>query len=97
MPYLPKPFVGGNQAFPVPAIEADWKIGHPHGHEIQDVEHLPGNLDVLLVAGVMEGDQDFVGQAPGIAWLWSGGLHVILGREPVERCLCMGHFAYIYW
>jgi hypothetical protein len=79
MPYVPKPFVGGNQAFPVPAIEPDRKIGHPHSHEIEDVEHLPGSLDVLLVAGLMEDDQDSVGQASGIAW--SGGLHVILGRD----------------
>jgi DNA-binding MarR family transcriptional regulator len=65
----------------VPAIEPNRTIGHAHGHEAQDVEHLPGDLDVLLVAGVMEGDQDFVGQASGIASLWSGGLHVILGRS----------------
>jgi hypothetical protein len=37
------------------------QTGRPLGHEFQHVQQLPGDLDIPLVAGVVERDQDFVG------------------------------------
>jgi hypothetical protein len=63
MPYLPKPLISGDQAFFAPAISAVWQTDRSVHHEFQDLEQLFCGLDIPLIAGVVEGDQDFVGQA----------------------------------
>lgn len=40
--------------------------GAPGQHVFEDKQQLLGNLIVSLIAGVMEGDEDFIGQASAI-------------------------------
>jgi hypothetical protein len=37
-------------------------------HEIQHPQQPSRSLDIILITRVVEGDEDFVGQAPGILW-----------------------------
>ena len=69
---MPKPFMGGDQTFLGTAIPPDGEVGRSLGHEIQDTQHLPGGLDIPLVAGMMKRDEDLIGQAPGAARFWGG-------------------------
>src|SRR5580692_516821 len=68
--YVPQPLIGRDQTFLGTAIPPGREVGRALDHEIQDTQQLPGGLDIPLVAGLMKGDQDLVGQAPGVAWFW---------------------------
>jgi hypothetical protein len=78
MQYQPQPLVGRDQALYSPALNASLNFGLPPHHEVQDVEQIPGDIKITFVAGVMEGDEYFVGQAPGVARLW-GWEHAVCG------------------
>ena len=43
-------------------------------HEFEDVQHVPCDLDVCNVAGVMEGDEQFVLEPTSISANWNSGL-----------------------
>src|ERR1700742_3169051 len=64
MPDLPQPLMGGDQALVDAALHTRRRLGLPHCHEFQDVEQFPCDPDVPLVACVVEGDEDLVGEAP---------------------------------
>jgi hypothetical protein len=78
VPDMPKPFMSGDQAFFGAAISAVWQTGRSVRHELQNIEQLFGDVDLPLIAGVMEGDQDFVGKAPRIPRLRR--IWIVLGR-----------------
>ena len=63
---MPKPLVRGDQTFHIPAARAIWRQGTACQHHLKDMEQLLRNLEIALIASVMERDQDFVGQPPAI-------------------------------
>jgi hypothetical protein len=67
MPQLPKALMSGDQAFPGAAIGPGREGGRSLDHELQQVQQLSRDLNVRLVACVMEGDEDLIGQTPGVA------------------------------
>ena len=79
-----KPLMGRDQTFLCPAIFSVRQTGRPRGHEFQHVQQLPGDLDVSLVACVMKGDEDLIGQAPGVTRLWVGGVGRRGGHCPLR-------------
>ena len=60
MPQVPEPLVRGDQAFHVASTRAVRRQRPTRQHHFQDVQKLLGDLEVALVAGVMECDQDLV-------------------------------------
>jgi hypothetical protein len=56
MPQQPKSLMGRNQAFRSPPLAARRKVRIPADYELQHIQQLPCNLDLALVAGVMECD-----------------------------------------
>jgi hypothetical protein len=61
IPQLPQPLMGGDQAFLGPALSSGRQIRRPVNHELQHGQQFRRDLDVCLVACVMEGDEDLVG------------------------------------
>jgi len=59
---LPEPLVRCHQGFhvvpPSPFVRYGWEAVQRH---LQDVQQSFGDLEIGLVAGLMEGDQDLVG------------------------------------
>jgi transposase len=47
-----------------PAPAACWSCRWPPNHELQDSEPAPRNLDISLIAGMVECDEDVIGEAP---------------------------------
>src|SRR5215467_6980657 len=63
MAEMPQPLMGGRHGFHIAptVVLHDWA---PRQHHLQYMQELFGNLKVALVAGLMEGHQDLVRQAP---------------------------------
>ncbi len=59
--------MGGDQAFDALAAIGVRGDGAAGEHVFEDVQQLFGDFVVALVAGVMESDQDFVGQTAAVA------------------------------
>ncbi len=64
---MPKPFVRGDKAFHVPAARAVRGQRAAGQHHLQNVQQLFRNLKIALIAGMMERDQNFVGQTSAVA------------------------------
>jgi hypothetical protein len=60
----PKPFVRRDQALHDAAIFGAPRRPFPHGDRVEDIEQLPSDLNVTLIASLMETNQDLVRQAP---------------------------------
>jgi hypothetical protein len=73
VPQQPKPLMSRNQGVLEAALPASLA---PRSliHELQYVQQVLRDLDVSLVACMMEGDEDLVGQAPLVVGLWIGVL-----------------------
>src|ERR1700677_2367697 len=65
MPQRPKPLVRCDQAFLGPTISPR-QAARPLGHKFEHRQQGNRDFDVPLIAGMMEGDQDLVGKAPGV-------------------------------
>jgi hypothetical protein len=77
-----------DQAFLGPTISPRWEDGRSGGHKFEHAQQASCDFDVPLIAGMMEGDQDLVGQAPGVARRASVGILVIGG--PFADCAVVG-------
>lgn len=64
MPQRPKPLVRCDKGSPRPTI-SQWGAAPPLGHKFEHLQQGHRDFDVPLIAGIMEGDQDLVGNAPG--------------------------------
>src|SRR5579875_2185153 len=64
---VPKPLVGGYQAFHVPPPAAVRRQRTAGEHHLKHMQQLLGDLKIALIAGLMESDHDFVGEAAAIA------------------------------
>jgi hypothetical protein len=84
MPYLPKPLMRCDQTLRDAALLPGREGGGPIDHEFQHIEQIRGDFYFALVASVVEGDEDFVRQAPSVAWF---GHKIEFGR--VSRFLRM--------
>jgi hypothetical protein len=60
MAKVPKPLVGGDQAFHAAAAPEIGRGGPSREHELKGAEKCISNLEVTNVAGVVECDQDLV-------------------------------------
>src|SRR5579862_6974590 len=67
MAQVPKPFMRGNQTLHVAAPRAVGCQRTAGQHHLQDVQQLLGDLEVGLIAGMMERNKDLVRQTPRIA------------------------------
>ena len=56
-------------------------------HHLQDAEKLLGHLEVALVAGLVEGDEDLVGQAPRCRGRTSRALRPSIPSSPVSSAM----------
>ncbi len=61
MAQLPQPFMRRDKRILGPPLSSRRKIGRSVGHELQHVEQLRRDLDLVLIAGMVERDQDLVG------------------------------------
>ena len=64
---MPKPLVRGDQALHVAPPRAIRRQRTAGQHHLKDVQQLLGHLEIGLVAGVVEGDQHLVRQAPRVS------------------------------
>jgi hypothetical protein len=64
-----------------------WRRGAPCEHHIHDLEQPLGYLEIALVAGVVERDQDFIGQPAGVPLRRGSGVIVGLGVTHVCHSL----------
>jgi hypothetical protein len=62
-----------DQAFREAALSPRRQAGRSVGHEFQHVQQLPCDVDLALVAGVVKGQEDLVGQTPRVSRLWGKG------------------------
>jgi hypothetical protein len=67
MAQVPEAFVGGDKAFERAAAILFGGNAAAGQHGLERFEQLFGHYQVLRVAGVMEGDQDLVGQSATMA------------------------------
>ncbi len=67
MPQVPEALMSGDQAFDALAAVGIWRDGSARQHVFEDMQQLLGDFVVALVAGMVEGDQDFIRQATAIA------------------------------
>jgi len=67
MPQVPQPLMRRHQTLDAAPSVAVRGIRAAGEHAFQNVQQLLGHVEIGLVAGVVEGDQDFVGQPPTIA------------------------------
>jgi hypothetical protein len=69
VPQVPEPFMGRDErvhrSAPV-GLHVDRAM---HKDGLQDLEQLIRDLELLLVASLMEGDEDLVRQTTRVAWL----------------------------
>jgi hypothetical protein len=65
---MPQALVRRDQALRIPPPRTIGNCRWPPRHRLQDMEQLLRDGKVILIAGMVEGDQDLVGQAPAVAW-----------------------------
>src|SRR4051794_6920581 len=63
MPQMPEPLMRGNEALHVAPSGAVRRQRPARQHHLQNVQQLLGHLEIRLVAGMVERDQDLVRQA----------------------------------
>ena len=87
MPQVPEPLMCGDQAASVVAPIWDcWPACH---HHFEDGQQLLGHFEVALIAGVVESNEDLVGQPAGVALRWHSGVVVNLRVAHVFCCLLL--------
>jgi len=69
MPHLPEALMSCDQAFDGVSVSNVCGRRRASHHEIQDIEQALRHMDIPVIAGVMERDEDLVGQASRIARL----------------------------
>jgi hypothetical protein len=85
MPQVPEPLMCGDQAASVVAPIWDcWPACH---HHFEDGQQLLGHFEVALIAGVVESNEDLVGQPAGVARGLGIGAVVSLGVAHVSSSL----------
>jgi hypothetical protein len=60
LPQVPQTLMRSDQAFHVPPPRAAWREGPTRQHHFQNVQQLLGDLEISLIARMMEGYQDLV-------------------------------------
>ncbi len=70
---MPKALMRRNQALNAFAAVGIRRHGSAGEHGFQNMEQLLGNLIIALVAGMVEGEQDFIGQPAAVAWRTRAG------------------------
>src|SRR4051794_18017214 len=60
----PEPRISRNQAFLDATIIGRWRVVLPRCHGFHDFQEIPCDVEVILVASMVEGDKDGIGQAP---------------------------------
>jgi hypothetical protein len=60
MAEMPKALVRGDEALHIAPSSDIRRLGSPRQHHLQHAQKLLGNLQIRLIAGVVEGDQDLV-------------------------------------
>lgn len=68
MTQVPQPLMRGDKAFHIAPTSAVRRQGTARQHHFKNVEQLLRHLKIALVAGVMERDENLVGQASAIPW-----------------------------
>jgi hypothetical protein len=66
---MPQPFVRCDEAFLLATIQIVVRAGWPPDHSFQDKEQLGRNLQISLVAGMVEGEPNFIAQTPEVGVL----------------------------
>ena len=67
MAKVPEPFMRGDQGIQIAASIAVWRQWTPCQHHLQGLEQPLGNLEVALIAGLVEGNEYLVGHPAGVA------------------------------
>jgi hypothetical protein len=75
---MPEPFMRRDQGFDVPP--AIGRGRQPRQHRLQQMEQLLRDLELSLVAGMMEGYHDFIRQSPCVARRASAGCLLTIVR-----------------
>jgi hypothetical protein len=66
MAQMPQPFVSRDKAFHIPPARSIGSQRPTGQHHLQNMKKLFRDLEIRLIAGVMERDQDFIRQAPAV-------------------------------
>jgi hypothetical protein len=80
MLYVPEPLVSRDQAVPDMALPAIRQAGRSFCHELEETQQCSGNVNVTLIAGLMESNQNLVGQP----------LRIVLRHLHIAICCSQG-------
>ena len=95
---MPKPLMRGDEAFHVAPAAGIGAEGAAVQHHFKHMQNLLGDFEVALIASVMEGDKNLIGQAAAIARrarhddrrglenIIPGFAHAILRRALYREC-----------